>query len=230
MSTPAHDNLFTAWAAANAEITNPNKDSKGNYGRYLGLDNLLDTLRPIYAKHGLVWWQTVKAADGIIAITTHVAHVSGERLSFGTMSAPLPGTVQQVGSARTYLSRYSYLTAMGIAGGEDDDGQAATDKAKAKPQQAQPQSEPVKVQRRKPEPDQAPLDAQPAKAGAIEPWQHKSIGAIMGELGIKAREDALAYCAKVIGRSIESRNDLTKGEADAIIKALTADRDVAGAE
>jgi hypothetical protein len=47
----------------------------------------------------------------------------------------------------------------------------------------------------------------------------------MGELGIKDRDIALAYVADVIGRTVDSRNDLTKSEASKLIEALAAEVD-----
>jgi hypothetical protein len=60
----------------------------------------------------------------------------------------------------------------------------------------------------------------PAK-GAITGPQIKMLGALMNQAGIAERQAALDYCADVIGRQIESRNDLSTNEATQIIEALT---------
>jgi hypothetical protein len=60
----------------------------------------------------------------------------------------------------------------------------------------------------------------PAK-GQITGAQTKMLGALMNQAGISERQAALDYCADVIGRQIESRNDLTTKEAGQIIDALT---------
>jgi hypothetical protein len=60
----------------------------------------------------------------------------------------------------------------------------------------------------------------PAK-GQITGLQTKMLGALMNQAGISERQAALDYCADVIGRQIESRNDLTTKEAGQIIDALT---------
>lgn len=208
------DNLYAAWVAANAEVSNPNKDGKGNYGKYLTLDALLDTLRPIYARHGLVWWQTVTSREGQIGVTTHLAHRSGERISFGTMYGPVGANVQQMGSVRTYLSRYAYLTAMGIAGGEDDDGTlasvAATSKPKAKPQ-PQADAPPVTVKREA-----------PAGNGLITQPQQNKMRVLLQAAGLKEREDVLAFVSDVIGRDVPSSKELTTTEAGRVIDRLEA--------
>lgn len=219
--------LLTAWAAANADITNPTKDARGNYGSYLSLDQLLDTVRPIYTAHGLIWWQTVKCANGSIGITTHVAHTSGERLSFGTMTAPQPTNVQQIGSVRTYLSRYSYMTAMGLSGGDQDPDGIPNPKPKVKPQ-AEPQGESVKVQRKAETVDPVALVVDELGAEEIEaPISGQQLTKVqMGFTGIKvtSREDKLAFCADVIGHPIESSKDLTGWEADRVIAALADEK------
>lgn len=206
------DNLYAAWVAANAEVSNPNKDGKGNYGKYLTLDALLDTLRPIYARHGLVWWQTVTSREGQIGVTTHLAHRSGERISFGTMYGPVGANVQQMGSVRTYLSRYAYLTSMGIAGGEDDDGTlasvAASSKAKPRPE---PPAAPVTVKR-----ETAPDN------GLITSPQQAKMRALLQAAGLKDRDDVLAFVSDVIGRDVPSSKELSRTEAAKVIDRLEA--------
>jgi len=61
-------------------------------------------------------------------------------------------------------------------------------------------------------------------ADSISPAQLKMLGALMNELHITERADALKYVGDVVGRDIESRNDLTKSEASKVIEALTADK------
>lgn len=66
---------------------------------------------------------------------------------------------------------------------------------------------------------------QPRDPGAISPAQLGKIGALMGDLGIRDRDSALAYVAAVIGRAVTSRNELTKAEASSLIEALAAEVD-----
>lgn len=68
-----------------------------------------------------------------------------------------------------------------------------------------------------PEPDVA-ID--PPATDGITAAQLKKIGAQMRDAGITDRDDALAYVSAVIGRSVESRNDLTKAEAHALIEEM----------
>jgi len=57
----------------------------------------------------------------------------------------------------------------------------------------------------------------------ITPAQVKKMAASMNDLGMTDRKMALAYVADVIGRDVESRNDLTKSEAHRVIDALERD-------
>jgi hypothetical protein len=72
-------------------------------------------------------------------------------------------------------------------------------------------------------------EAPPTEHGAdaevepITPAQIKMMAASMGELGMTDRDSALAFVADVVGRAVESRNDLTKAEATKVIDALQRD-------
>lgn len=50
--------------------------------------------------------------------------------------------------------------------------------------------------------------------------QLKKIGTCMSKLGITNRDEALVYVAVTIGREVESRNDLSKSEANTLINRL----------
>jgi hypothetical protein len=72
-----------------------------------------------------------------------------------------------------------------------------------------------------PEPDAEPpavtVERADDRDGLVTPAQLTKIAAQMGDLGITDRDDALAYVADVIGRPIETRNDLTAAEASRLI-------------
>lgn len=67
-------------------------------------------------------------------------------------------------------------------------------------------------------------EPKPAAPETISPAQTRMMGALMKELGITRREDALTYCVDVIRREITSRDQLTKNEASLVIDALNADK------
>lgn len=68
-----------------------------------------------------------------------------------------------------------------------------------------------------------PVEPTATSGPDVTPAQIKTIGMLMGKLSLTRREDALAYVADVIGHPVDSRNDLTRDEASAVIDALQAD-------
>ena len=58
------------------------------------------------------------------------------------------------------------------------------------------------------------------QADAITQPQLRKMGALMREAGLTDRDTALRFVSETIGREVESRNELTKAEAGAVIDAL----------
>ena len=118
--------LATALAKAQAEIENASKNSQNPHFRskYADLAEVLNTVRPVFSKHGISLIQAPSYESGIASVETMLAHASGEWMS-GTCSAPVSKQdAQGVGSAITYLRRYSLAAFAGIAQ-EDDDANSA---------------------------------------------------------------------------------------------------------
>lgn len=95
------------------------------------------------------------------------------------------------------------------------EGAATTKKATVKRAPVAPPEPELNEEAPKPEPAVDP--------DAITPAQVKKMAAAMGDLGMTDRKMALGYVADVIGREVESRNDLTKAEAHKVIDALERD-------
>lgn len=118
--------LATALAKAQAEIENASKNAANPHfkSRYADLAEVLNTVRPVFSKHGLAVMQMPSFADGVASIETLLTHASGEWIS-NIASAPVSKQdAQGVGSALTYLRRYSLAAFAGVAQ-EDDDGESA---------------------------------------------------------------------------------------------------------
>ena len=126
MSTPT---AYGRLAAALAEMTSPKADkvNPAFKSKYCSLDGILDTVRPILAKHGLGLSQAIVASEGRVGVKTVIVHAEGV-IDMGevTVSVKPDTTAQQVGSSITYLRRQSIQAAMGIATDTDDDGAAAS--------------------------------------------------------------------------------------------------------
>jgi alpha-L-fucosidase len=128
--------LATALAAAHGEIENATKNSTNPHFRskYADLAEIINTTRPVLSKHGLSVVQIPGFADGVVTVDTMLLHKSGEWVQH-TSGAPIgKADAQGVGSATTYLRRYSLAAVCGIAQ-EDDDAESAVSNS---PQRSQP--------------------------------------------------------------------------------------------
>lgn len=118
--------LATALALAQAEVENASKNSSNPHfkSKYADLAEVINTVRPVFSKYGLSVTQWPSFADGVASVETVLMHKSGEWMS-QTASAPVSKQdAQGVGSAITYLRRYSLAAVAGVAQ-EDDDGNSA---------------------------------------------------------------------------------------------------------
>jgi hypothetical protein len=120
--------LGAALAKAQGEVENAKKVSNNPHfkSKYADLATIWDVIREPLTRNGISVVQLpCEAEQGKIGLVTHIIHSSGqsitEKFSVGLKDASNP---QQVGSALTYMKRYSLLGVAGIAS-EDDDGEAA---------------------------------------------------------------------------------------------------------
>ena len=99
--------------------TNPHFKSK-----YADLAEILNTVRPVFSANGIAIVQTPTFESGVASVETMLCHESGEFISSVCSSPVSKQDAQGIGSAITYLRRYSLAAMCGIAH-EDDDGQHA---------------------------------------------------------------------------------------------------------
>jgi hypothetical protein len=122
------DQLAAALSAAQGEIedavksnTNPHFKSK-----YADLAENLSKIRPVASKHGLAFSQCPAMRDGKAVVETILMHKSGQYIIYEPSEAVLgKNDAQGVGSATTYLRRYSIAAVFGIAQ-DDEDGNEAS--------------------------------------------------------------------------------------------------------
>ena len=119
--------LAKALAKFQSEIKDPSKSGKANYGKYVTLDELLESIRPVLSQNGLSFLQFPGGDGQLITITTVLLHSSGEWIE----SEPFTLKSQKVdpqgaASAVTYGRRYSLSAILGVAWDTDDDGQASS--------------------------------------------------------------------------------------------------------
>jgi ERF superfamily len=117
-------NLADALGKFQKDVENVKKDATNPFfkSKYASLENIIDTVRPPLAKHGLSFSQFPDGAG----LTTILMHSSGEWIQATSSMAAKDQTPQGQGSAITYLRRYTLSSVLGLATEDDDDGNAAS--------------------------------------------------------------------------------------------------------
>jgi hypothetical protein len=171
--------------------------------RYADLADLIELIRPVLGRHDLALLQPIAREGGelVVVIETWLLHASGWFLRW-RFAVAATGTPQSIGSSITYGRRYSAQSALGIAA-EDDDGAAATKAA-------------------------TPARAAPARRPAASAREalNRRVHAMFRSYGLGGddlRDARLAYSAEVVGRPIDSSNDLTDAELRLVIDRLEGD-------
>lgn len=121
--------IAKALSAFQGEVKQPMKDKDNPFfkSKYVPLENVVEAITEISAKHGLSFLQYPSNLDDKVGITTILMHSSGEWIETETIYAkPAKNDAQATGSVITYLKRYSLAAAFGITSDEDDDGNAAS--------------------------------------------------------------------------------------------------------
>jgi hypothetical protein len=132
-TSDAINELATALAAAQAEMKNAplNKTNPHFKSRYADLAGIRDTVTPALTRHGIAIVQGTDTTDSGIVVVTRLIHKSGQWMeSRFPISYDKP---QAMGSAYTYARRYSLSAMCAISADEDDDANAANEKAVAAP-------------------------------------------------------------------------------------------------
>lgn len=99
--------------------------------KYARMDRIWREIRPLFTELGLsCTWQVCTVREGMCHVEGQLAHVHGHSIPLA-MDVALPAIItgqnaaQQVGSARTYATRYAFCAAVGLQTGEDDDAHVA---------------------------------------------------------------------------------------------------------
>jgi hypothetical protein len=120
-----------AMSAFRSEVQTIEKNGSAHNSKYATLDNITSQVNPLLAKNGLSFCWSTEQSD---RITVHcdITHTDGH--SQRTTLSAMPDTsgsknaIQAIGSAVTYLQRYTLNAALGLATGVvDDDGRGAGD-------------------------------------------------------------------------------------------------------
>jgi ERF superfamily len=133
-ASPSIASLAAALAKAQAELTNPERSlvatiredgpgGKERAFRYASLASGLEIVRKTLSQHAIAALQTTAIDQGIVNLTTVLAHASGEWIASDWPVCPVADTAtpHRMGAALTYARRYALFTLVGIAGEDDLD-------------------------------------------------------------------------------------------------------------
>ena len=123
------DQISTALAKAQGEISNPQKNSTNPHfkNKYADLTAGIDAIKDALSKNGIAVVQGTEADGETIILHTRLLHSSGQWIGGTYPVCRMGGKHQETGSAMTYARRYALFAMIGIAGDEDDDGNTAAD-------------------------------------------------------------------------------------------------------
>ncbi len=108
---------------------------------YANLGSIVQEMTALLGKHELsAAWETSQNDKGMIKVSCNITHSAGHRETVTLEGPPdISGNknaIQAIGSAVTYLQRYTLLAALGLATTEDDDGRGG----KGQPHIPEPQN------------------------------------------------------------------------------------------
>ena len=121
--------LAKALCAMQLELENATKSSENPFfkSKYADLAEVLRCIKEVAMKHGLSFTQMPSYEQNTVFVETMLMHSSGEWIS-SVCGSPAPKLDPQgIGSAITYLRRYSLASVFGLAQEDDDaNGQQGT--------------------------------------------------------------------------------------------------------
>jgi len=121
--------IIAALLKAQSEVTGAKKDSTNPHfkSEYASLESVIDAVKGPLNRNGIVFVQCpFDAGEGRIGLKTILMHESGSEVVSESVAPLDKQNAQSVGSALTYLRRYSLMAMVGIAPA-DDDGEATLD-------------------------------------------------------------------------------------------------------
>lgn len=141
ITTSEHLNeLATALSKAQGEFDPALKDSNNPFfkSKYADLPSVWAVSREILCKYGLSLLQFPSSNDGKPCLVTRLMHCSGQWMQSSVDLLLTKNDIQGLGSAISYMRRYSMTSILGIVQ-DDDDGQLAVQKKK---EQEKPKEDP----------------------------------------------------------------------------------------
>lgn len=139
-------NITQALLKVQAEMPPVTFDSTNKFlgNRYVSFGKVIETAKPVLAKHEIMLSQPVVGGEGQIGVETILLHSSGEWISSIAMipidSEKGKSAAQVAGSNISYLRRYSLSAMLGIYSEEDTDGNSGSPIPAQRPRPRQPEA------------------------------------------------------------------------------------------
>ena len=120
------DAISAALAKVQGEVVNPvfNKINPHFKSSYADLASVLNAVRPALSKHGIAIMQMTNLEDAGVVLYTRLTHSSGQWIE-SVYPVTTSSKHQEIASSLTYAKRLSLSAIVGVAGEDDDDGNAA---------------------------------------------------------------------------------------------------------
>ena len=136
-TSDAINEISTALAKVQGEVSNPvfNKTNPHFKSSYADLSSVLNAVRPYLSKNGISLMQMTNLEESGLVLYTRLVHSGGQWIE-SVYPVTASGKHQEIAAALTYAKRLSLSAIVGVAGEDDDDGNAANNvevKAKAAP-------------------------------------------------------------------------------------------------
>jgi hypothetical protein len=176
----------------NRRVNFETQKGKTDY-RFEDLAAIAQAVDPVLSKHGLSYRYRTSQANGQLTVSCVLSHRDGyseeTTLSAGYDQSGNKNSIQAVGSAMTYLQRYTLKAALGLSVSADDDGKAAGGGAPAATELTATQAKTLRDLIATTGTDEAKF-LSAAKASSIEAIPPAEYGRLEGLLKRKAKEAA----------------------------------------
>lgn len=126
--------LVAALTKAKTTMKMAEKDSNNPFfkSKYASLESIGKATEPSLTQNGLAIIQGPDYKDGHMVLVTKLVHTSGQWVASYAPLLPAKQDSQGIGSAITYMKRYSWGAIIGLTGAEeDDDGNAERERLEA---------------------------------------------------------------------------------------------------
>lgn len=217
-----------------AELPVLAKDKKGQVGnqktKYADLVQVNDVVLKRLNAMQTIWTCRPHLEAGSFGLHYSLMHVPSGTEKTGVWPLKLSENPQQMGSATTYGRRYALLAVTGIvAEDEDDDGNGASGERSAQraaPQRRQSARDAAPTMQDRPQAQRAQRSAGPpplpGEVEGLTKLQRDKILVMFDKVGIADRTERLDLSSLLVGRALQSANELTKAEARTLIDRLEA--------